>query len=144
MKNDCGGDHMCGSREEMEKLGYWSQCRYGLLSGSLGQIIHKASVTWTGEGGWTPKHFCITVIAWTTYLTVCKPKPDARLPLTSGQTLALDCDWSHGNHWVKCDDENCIKRDPDGSCLDRRKLDKKCRDKHPLCVGIYTFFPPDT
>ena len=131
----------------------WSDCWRHWASGRLLQLW-GASVTWKGEGNWTPKHFCFFLRVYLVReLIVCKPKPDAQLPLAKGETLPLDCDSEQYKYWQKCDDENCETRDNVGDltgidkrdddeeiCLDRKwkGSDKKCRDKHPLCGGLYT------
>ena len=90
----------------------WGVCRKGNTgpdnTGPIGRVVGEASVTWKGDGAWTPGYFCFCVeegSAGEKYYTTCKPKPEEedRLPLQKDQIINLDCE--HDDGWMKCDDD---------------------------------------
>ena len=89
----------------------WGTCRLSpdgdlgdeiVTSSVINDIISETSVSWHGEGIWTPAYFCfITRGSGENYASTCKPQdPDPKL--NEGDEIKLEC--KHGD-WRKCDDD---------------------------------------
>ena len=81
----------------------WGTCRLS-PDGDLGEeITSETSVSWHGEGIWTPAYFCfITRGSGENYASTCKPQ-DSDPKLNEGDEIKLEC--KHGRTWSNCDDD---------------------------------------